>query len=133
MSLWRYRSDDMVGRRLVRAQSLLTPPHSFIPFCIYPIFAASSMQPFKVAFPADISIKPLGDVTSFSIYPPFEMRIFENVKYDFKVRKLHYTSAFSHMMGDCAVLLSNTRYKNRPTEYSIWKQICRTLDALVYV
>lgn len=99
--------------------SRFLPPRSFIPLCIYPIFAVSSMQPFKVAFPADISIKPLRDVTSFSIYSPFEMRIFENAKYDFKVRKLHYTCMFSHMTGGRAFVLSDTRFKNRPTEYSI--------------
>lgn len=84
------------------------PSHSFIPFCIYPVFAASSMQPFKVAFPANISIKSLGDVTSFSIYLSFEMRISENAKYDFKVRKLHRTFAISHMMEDPCVFA--TRY-----------------------
>lgn len=101
---------------MVRAQSLLTLPHPFIPFCIYLVFAAPSMQPFKVAFPADISIKPLGNVTSFSIYLPFEMRISENAKYDFKVLKLHHTSAFSHTIKDRAFLLPDPRCKNRLSE-----------------
>jgi len=71
-------------------------------------------NPLKSAFPADISIKPLGDVMSFSI-----SRLPGHAGGHLKMRattpefaKLHRTSAFSRMTGDSAHFC---RPSSRPT------------------
>jgi len=75
-------------------------------------------NPLKSAFPADISIKPLGDVMSFSI-----SRLPGHAGGHLKMRattpefaKLHRTSAFSRMMEGFGALLPTKRARlARPT------------------